>query len=149
MHRIWYLALLLFCACPTKIYAQAPPTLILTTANQLGWNWDASNPLVTLQSFRAEFYLKSAVTCSGTPVDCPEPSGTPIVTSDFRKPTPDGAGLYIGPLISGIPGLLPGVQYFAYLRAIASGGMVSPPSNFAGPFGFPGPPSAPTGLSVK
>jgi len=149
MKRAFWLVLLVLASAPKPVYAQAPPTLILTPTNRLGWNWDATNPLVTLQNFRADFYLKAAVTCSGTPVVCAVPTTPPNQQVDFGKPTPDGTGLYLGPLLSGIPVLQPGVEYFATLRAIASGGLVSPPSNVVGPFGFPGPPSAPTGLVVK
>jgi hypothetical protein len=150
MKRAFWLLLLVLASVPRPVFAQAPPTIVLTQANQLQWDAPVANPLVTIVSYRGEFYLKAMVTCSGSPVNCTPTNAVnpPALTFDFGNP-PAVAGKITTPALSSLAILTPGVEYFAYVRAIGTGTLTSPQSNFVGPFGFPGPPSAPTGLVVK
>lgn len=147
---LFLIAALLLCSVP-RAYAQAPPsTVILTDANKLQWTPSPDDggtfgtppvPLVT--SYRADIYLKSAVTISGTTFT---PTGAPIVTVDYGKPTTDGNGNQTAP-VTLKTSVTPNIEYVAFMRAVGSGG-VSVLSNGVGPFGFPGPPRPPANLRI-
>ena len=155
--RKWWLGIFLagLLGSPSLATAQQPPNTIIISATSGRATWNSVDyndtfgtpPMPSLTSFRAEYYLKSAVTVSGTaPNWVFTPSGTPIITADWGKPVPDAMGLITGPFLQ--PQIQPNVEYYLFLREVGPQG-VSPQSNGAGPFGFPPLPRAVVGVKIQ
>lgn len=133
--RPWAWVLLLLAtvvACPRRVVAQVPPTIIVADQTRVWWNDD--DVPATILTYRAELYLSPAVTCTAgpAPICTPtSPATPPAATIDLGKPVADATGTLISPPVK--PLLPANALYYMYLRALAVNGRLSPQSNGVGP----------------
>ncbi len=86
----------------------------------------AGSPVLT--AYRADFFDKS--NAAGT--------GTPLVTANLGKPTPDAANVITVPALK--PMIQPNVEYIVFISAIGPGAPNGVRNTASVPFGYPGAP---------
>jgi hypothetical protein len=155
MKRTAFTLGLLLCSVITAAAQAAPTTVIIVDNSRFAWTASADEgqtfgtpPMPIVTGYRAELFLKSAVTITGTTaLPIFTPTGSPIITIDQGLPPKDANNEELGPL-NLKSSIQPNVEYVAFIRAVGSGG-ISPLSNGAGPFGFPKAPGSPVMLRIR
>jgi hypothetical protein len=120
------------------------PTFIISDTSKATWGPSVDDnktfgtpPQPVLTSYRAEIFLRSAVT-NGVPV------GSPAITLDFGKPALDSSGNQSSPPLKTFSQIQPNTEYIMFMTAVGPGGVSPTRSPSSLPFGFPSTPKAVT-----